>query len=132
NFRLPANPETPIIMIGAGTGVAPYRAFVQERALNPGSGKSWLFFGNRHFETEFLYQTEWQQHLKSGALTRMDVAFSRDGEKPVYVQHQLLEQAGDIYQWIEEGAHIYICGDMKKMAVDVQSALSTILRQEGG
>lgn len=132
NFRLPANPATPIIMIGAGTGVAPYRAFVQERALNPDSGKSWLFFGNRHFETEFLYQTEWQQHLKSGALTRMDVAFSRDGEKPVYVQHRLLEQAGDIYQWIEEGAHLYICGDMKKMAVDVQNALSTILRQEGG
>lgn len=132
NFRLPANAATPIIMIGAGTGVAPYRAFVQERALNPGSGKSWLFFGNRHFETEFLYQTEWQQHLKSGALTRMDVAFSRDGKKPVYVQHRLLEQAGDIYQWIEEGAHIYICGDMKKMAVDVQNALSTILRQEGG
>ncbi len=132
NFRLPANPATPIIMIGAGTGVAPYRAFVQERALNPESGKSWLFFGNRHFETEFLYQTEWQQHLKSGALTRMDVAFSRDGEKPVYVQHRLLEQAEDIYQWIEEGAHIYICGDMKKMAVDVQNALSTILRQEGG
>ncbi len=132
NFRLPAYPETPIIMIGAGTGVAPYRAFVQERALNPDSGKSWLFFGNRHFETEFLYQTEWQQHLKSGALTRMDVAFSRDGEKPVYVQHRLLEQAGDIYQWIEEGAHLYICGDMKKMAVDVQNALSTILRQEGG
>lgn len=132
NFRLPAHPATPIIMIGAGTGVAPYRAFVQERALNPGSGKSWLFFGNRHFETEFLYQTEWQQHLKSGALTRMDVAFSRDGEKPVYVQHRLLEQAGDIYQWIEEGAHLYICGDMKKMAVDVQNALSTILRQEGG
>ncbi|MEA4985854.1 Sulfite reductase [NADPH] flavoprotein alpha-component [bioreactor metagenome] len=132
NFRLPANPATPIIMIGAGTGVAPYRAFVQERALNPGSGKSWLFFGNRHFETEFLYQTEWQQHLKSGALTRMDVAFSRDGEKPVYVQHRLLEQAGDIYQWIQNGAYIYICGDMKKMAVDVQNALSTILSQEGG
>lgn len=132
NFRLPENPATPIIMIGAGTGVAPYRAFVQERELTSGAGKSWLFFGNRNFETEFLYQTEWQQHLKTGALTRMDVAFSRDQEKPVYVQHRLLEQAGEIYQWIQNGAHVYICGDMKKMAVDVQHALSTILREEGG
>ena len=132
NFRLPVTPATPIIMIGAGTGIAPYRAFVQERELSPDAGKSWLFFGNRNFETEFLYQTEWQQHLKSGTLTRMDVAFSRDQEKPVYVQHKMLEQAKDLYQWIEEGAHIYICGDMKKMAVDVQNALLSIVQQEGG
>ena len=132
NFRLPKNPATPIIMIGAGTGIAPYRAFIQEREHTPGAGKSWLFFGNRNFETEFLYQTEWQQHLKSGALTRMDVAFSRDQEQPVYVQHRMLEQAKDLYQWMEEGAHIYICGDMKKMAVDVQNALLSIIQQEGG
>lgn len=132
NFRLPVNPATPIIMIGAGTGIAPYRAFVQERELSPDAGKSWLFFGNRNFETEFLYQTEWQQYLKSGALTRMDVAFSRDQKQPVYVQHKMLEQAKDLYQWIEEGAHIYICGDMKKMAVDVQNALLSIIQQEGG
>lgn len=132
NFRLPANPATPIIMIGAGTGIAPYRAFVQERELTPGAGKSWLFFGNRNFETEFLYQTEWQQHLKTGALTRMDVAFSRDQDQPVYVQHRMLERSKELYQWIEEGAHIYICGDMKKMAVDVQNTLSSIIQQEGG
>lgn len=132
NFRLPANPATPIIMIGAGTGIAPYRAFVQERELSPGAGKSWLFFGNRNFETEFLYQTEWQQHLKTGALTRMDVAFSRDQDQPVYVQHRMLERAKELYQWIEEGAHIYICGDMKKMATDVQNALLSIIQQEGG
>ncbi len=132
NFRLPATPATPIIMIGAGTGIAPYRAFVQERELSPDAGKSWLFFGNRNFETEFLYQTEWLKHLKSGALTRMDVAFSRDQEQRVYVQHKMLEQAKDLYQWMEEGAHIYICGDMKKMAVDVQNALLSILQQEGG
>lgn len=132
NFRLPANPATPIIMIGAGTGIAPYRAFVQERELSPGAGKSWLFFGNRNFETEFLYQTEWQQHLKTGALTRMDVAFSRDQDEAVYVQHRMLEHAKELYQWIEDGAHIYICGDRKKMATDVQNALLSIIQQEGG
>lgn len=132
NFRLPSNPSTPIIMIGAGTGIAPYRAFIQERELNPNAGKSWLFFGNRNFESEFLYQTEWQQHLKSGTLTRMDVAFSRDQEKPVYVQHRMIEQSEDLYQWIQDGAYVYICGDMKKMAVDVQEALKTILQKEGG
>lgn len=132
NFRLPANPATPIIMIGAGTGIAPYRAFIQERELSPNTGKSWLFFGNRNFENEFLYQTEWQQYLKSGILTRMDVAFSRDQDKPVYVQHRMIEHSEDIYQWIQEGSYIYICGDMKKMAVDVQKALRTIIQQEGG
>ena len=132
NFRLPVNPTTPIIMIGAGTGIAPYRAFVQERELSPGAGKSWLFFGNRNFETEFLYQTEWQQHLKTGALTRMDVAFSRDQDEAVYVQHRMLEHAKELYQWIEDGAHIYICGDRKKMATDVQNALLSIIQQEGG
>lgn len=132
NFRLPANLATPIIMIGAGTGIAPYRAFVQERELSPGAGKSWLFFGNRNFETEFLYQTEWQQHLKTGALTRMEVAFSRDQDEAVYVQHRMLEHAKELYLWIEDGAHIYICGDRKKMATDVQNALLTIIQQEGG
>ena len=96
------------------------------------TGKSWLFFGNRNFETEFLYQTEWQQHLKTGALTRMDVAFSRDQDEAVYVQHRMLEHAKELYQWIEDGAHIYICGDRKKMATDVQNALLSIIQQEGG
>jgi sulfite reductase (NADPH) flavoprotein alpha-component len=131
NFRLPNNPETPIIMVGAGTGIAPYRAFVQHRNETKSSGKSWLFFGNRNFETEFLYQTEWQKFLKSGTLTRMDVAFSRDSEQRVYVQHRLAENAAEVYRWLEEGAHFYICGDRVNMATDVQNTLVSIIEQQG-
>lgn len=130
-FRLPDNDQTPIIMVGAGTGIAPYRAFVQHRELADNAGKSWLFFGNRNFETEFLYQTEWQDYLKSGALTRMDVAFSRDGDKKVYVQDKLWENGEEIYQWLEEGAHFYICGDMKNMARAVQDNLLKIVEKHG-
>lgn len=130
-FRLPENDETPIIMVGAGTGIAPYRAFVQHRDLADNKGKSWLFFGNRNFETEFLYQTEWQGFLKSGALTKMDVAFSRDGDKKLYVQDKLQENAAEVFQWLEEGAHVYICGDMKKMAGDVQHTLVKIVEKHG-
>ncbi|ADQ80681.1 sulfite reductase (NADPH) flavoprotein, alpha chain [Paludibacter propionicigenes WB4] len=130
-FRLPENDETPIIMVGAGTGIAPYRAFVQHRELAEKPGKSWLFFGNRNFETEFLYQTEWQGFLKSGALTKMDVAFSRDGDKKVYVQDRLLENAKEVYQWLEEGSNFYICGDMKNMARHVQDTLVKIVEKEG-
>ncbi len=131
NFRLPKDAATPIVMIGAGTGIAPYRAFVQHRELSENRGKSWLFFGNRNFETEFLYQTEWQRFLKTGALTRMDVAFSRDGEKKKYVQHRLIENSAELYKWLKEGAHVYICGDMNKMAGDVQAALVKIVEKEG-
>jgi sulfite reductase (NADPH) flavoprotein alpha-component len=131
NFRLPKDTSTPIVMIGAGTGIAPYRAFVQHRELSENRGKSWLFFGNRNFETEFLYQTEWQNFLKSGALTRMDVAFSRDGSKKKYVQHRLIENSAELYKWLKEGAHFYICGDMNKMAGDVQAALVKIVEKEG-
>jgi len=130
-FRLPENDETPIIMVGAGTGIAPFRAFIQHREFAENPGKSWLFFGNRNFETEFLYQTEWQGFLKSGALTKMDVAFSRDSAKKEYVQHRLLENATEIFKWLEEGAHVYICGDMKKMAGDVQTALIKIIEEQG-
>jgi sulfite reductase (NADPH) flavoprotein alpha-component len=130
-FRLPENDETPIIMVGAGTGIAPYRAFVQHRELADKPGKSWLFFGNRNFETEFLYQTEWQSFMKSGALTKMDVAFSRDSEKKVYVQDRLLEKAKEVYQWLEDGSHFYICGDMKNMARHVQDTLVKIVEKEG-
>jgi sulfite reductase (NADPH) flavoprotein alpha-component len=130
-FRLPENKRTPIIMIGAGTGIAPYRAFVQHRDAEGSAGKSWLFFGNRNFETEFLYQTEWQEYLKTGVLTKMDVAFSRDTEEKIYVQHKLLENAKEVYDWIEEGANIYICGDMKYMANDVQNALNEIVQKQG-
>lgn len=130
-FRLPKNDETPIIMVGAGTGIAPYRAFIQHRELAEKPGKSWLFFGNRNFETEFLYQTEWQGFLKSGALTNMDVAFSRDGDKKVYVQDRLLEKAAEVYKWLDEGSHFYICGDMKNMAHHVQEALVKIVEDQG-
>ena len=131
NFRLPKNDETPIIMVGAGTGIAPYRAFVQHREQAEKQGKSWLFFGNRNFESEFLYQTDWQKFLKSGALSKMDVAFSRDTDKQVYVQHKLQENATEIYRWLEDGAHFYICGDMKKMASDVQNTLVSIVENQG-
>ncbi|MCX6220316.1 MAG: assimilatory sulfite reductase (NADPH) flavoprotein subunit [Bacteroidia bacterium] len=131
NFRLPQNDETPIIMVGAGTGIAPYRAFVQHREQSAKRGKSWLLFGNRNFETEFLYQTDWQKFMKSGALSKMDVAFSRDTDKRVYVQHKLEENAAEVYRWLEEGAHFYICGDMKKMATDVQNTLVSIVENQG-
>ena len=132
NFRLPEKEETPIIMVGAGTGIAPYRSFVQHRELAQNPGKSWLFFGNRNFETEFLYQTEWQDFIKTGALTRMDVAFSRDGEKKVYVQDRILEHSAEVFEWLQSGSHFYICGDMKKMAGDVQNALVQIAEKHGG
>jgi sulfite reductase (NADPH) flavoprotein alpha-component len=132
NFKLPENPDTPIIMIGPGTGVAPFRAFLGEREETGAEGKTWLFYGDQHFSTDFLYQVEWQRWLKEGVLTRMDVAFSRDTDKKVYVQHRMLEKGRDLYQWLQEGACVYVCGDEKKMAHDVHAALATILEQEGG
>lgn len=132
NFKLPENPDTPIIMIGPGTGVAPFRAFLGEREETGAEGKSWLFYGDQHFTTDFLYQIEWQRWLKDGVLTRMDVAFSRDTDKKVYVQHRMLESSKELYQWLQEGACVYVCGDEKKMAHDVHSALGSILEQEGG
>lgn len=132
NFKLPANPDTPIIMIGPGTGAAPFRAFLQEREELAAQGKTWLFFGDQHFVTDFLYQTEWQQWLKKDVLTKMDVAFSRDTEEKVYVQHRMLERSRELYQWLEEGAVVYICGDEKNMAHDVHKTLIRIIEQEGG
>lgn len=131
-FKLPQNPDTPILMIGPGTGVAPFRAFVQEREANGARGKSWLFFGNPHFETDFLYQTEWQQALKKGTLSRLDVAFSRDQAEKVYVQHRLLQQGREVYDWLENGAHVYVCGDKSRMAGDVQEAFRQIVAEHGG
>jgi len=131
NFRLPKDPQVPIIMIGPGTGVAPYRAFLQEREELGYDGKAWLFFGDQHFMTDFLYQTEWNQWLRNGILTRLTVAFSRDQEEKVYVQHRMLEESKEIFSWLEEGAVVYICGDEKKMAKDVHQALIEIIAQEG-
>lgn len=129
HFRLPAS-DAPILMIGAGTGVAPYRAFLQDREAKAVSGKSWLFFGERNFRTDFLYQTEWQGWLKDGTLTRMDVAFSRDRADKVYVQHRMKERSRDIFAWLEEGAHVYVCGDAANLAPDVHEALIDIVAHE--
>ncbi|GHG59585.1 sulfite reductase [NADPH] flavoprotein alpha-component [Alishewanella longhuensis] len=132
NFRLPENDETPVIMIGPGTGIAPFRAFLQERDARGASGKNWLFFGNPHFTQDFLYQVELQNYLKQGLLTKLDVAFSRDTAEKVYVQHKLLKHAAEVWQWLEQGAHLYICGDGARMAKDVHQALLTIIQQQGG
>lgn len=131
-FRLPADPDAPVIMVGAGTGVAPYRAFMQERAETGARGRNWLFFGDRRFREDFLYQTEWQRFLADGILTRMDVAFSRDRAEKVYVQHRLRERARDVWAWLEEGAHAYVCGDAAGMAPGVEEALLAIVRDVGG
>lgn len=132
NFKLPASSDTPIIMIGPGTGVAPFRSFLEEREELGAEGKAWLFYGDQHFLTDFLYQLDFQRWVKEGVLTRMDVAFSRDTDKKVYVQHRMLEKSKELYQWLEEGASVYICGDEKHMAHDVHNTLITILEQEGG
>lgn len=133
HFRLPTN-DAPILMIGAGTGVAPYRAFLQDREARGTGGKSWLLFGERNFRTDFLYQTEWQGWLKDGTLSRMDVAFSRDrpmnGAGKIYVQHRMKEQARDIFDWLEEGAHVYVCGDAANLAPDVHQTLIDIVAHE--
>jgi sulfite reductase (NADPH) flavoprotein alpha-component len=122
HFALPA-PDRDIIMVGPGTGVAPFRAFVQERRATGASGRNWLFFGDRTFTHDFLYQTEWQDALKDGGLTRMDVAFSRDTPDKVYVQHRIWEKRADVVAWLDRGASFYVCGDMNAMAKDVRAAL---------
>jgi sulfite reductase (NADPH) flavoprotein alpha-component len=130
HYRLPEDGNRPIIMIGAGTGIAPYRAFVEERIETGAKGKSWLFFGERNFSYDFLYQLEWQDHLASGALSRIDVAFSRDQPEKIYVQHRLWERRADLQSWIADGAHIYVCGDEKGMARDVDQMLVKILAEQ--
>ncbi|KIN28329.1 assimilatory sulfite reductase (NADPH) flavoprotein subunit [Bacillus subtilis] len=131
NFKLPKDPETPIIMVGPGTGVAPFRSFMQEREETGAEGKAWMFFGDQRFVTDFLYQTEWQNWLKDGVLTKMDVAFSRDTEEKVYVQHRMLEHSAELFEWLQEGAAVYICGDEKHMAHDVHNTLLEIIEKEG-
>lgn len=132
NFRLPEDPDAPVIMVGPGTGVAPFRAFLAEREVMGARGKNWLFFGDRNFRTDFLYQREWLAHRKNGLLTRIDVAFSRDDDAKVYVQHRMLEQSRQLYAWLEEGAYFYVCGDAKRMAPDVHEALIRVVQKEGG
>ena len=132
NFRLPANPETPVIMIGPGTGIAPFRAFMQQRDADGAGGKNWLFFGNPHFTEDFLYQVEWQRYVKDGLLTRIDLAWSRDQQHKIYVQDKLREQGAEVWRWIQEGAHIYVCGDANRMAKDVENTLLELVAEHGG
>nr|WP_210270010.1 flavodoxin domain-containing protein [Hyphomicrobium methylovorum] len=129
HYRLPADGHTPIIMVGAGTGVAPYRAFIEERVATGAKGKSWLFFGERNFTNDFLYQLEWQDYLASGDLTKIDTAFSRDQPEKIYVQHRLWEKREEVAGWLKDGAHFYVCGDEKGMAKDVDRTLVKILAE---
>lgn len=130
HFRLPANPDAPIIMIGPGTGVAPFRAFLQHREATGARGRSWLFFGARRFTHDFLYQLEWQDWLQSGVLNRIDLAFSRDQREKIYVQHRMWEARRDLFAWLEEGATVYVCGDVMAMAKDVHAALLRIIADQ--
>jgi sulfite reductase (NADPH) flavoprotein alpha-component len=132
NFRLPETADAPVIMIGAGTGIAPYRAFLQEFENTGRQNHSWLFFGERTFTDDFLYQVEWQKYLQKGILGKIDLAFSRDQQEKLYVQHKLKEKAEELYQWLNQGAHLYICGDRKRMFNDVQETLIEIISTHGG
>lgn len=131
-FRVPANNSAPLIMVGPGTGIAPFRAFLQERQATGAQGKNWLFFGDQHQEHDFIYQDELLAWRDNGLLTRLDLAFSRDQEKKIYVQSRMLEQGAEFYAWLQEGAYFYVCGDASRMAKDVDNALYEVVRQFGG
>jgi len=131
HFRLPADPAVPVVMIGPGTGVAPFRAFMQERDALGIQGRSWLFFGDRQYTHDFLYQLEWQDLLARGLLTRLDVAFSRDQDAKSYVQHRLWDQRRDLHAWMQDGAHVYVCGDQARMAKDVHAMLRDVIADQG-
>ncbi|MBC7980063.1 MAG: sulfite reductase [NADPH] flavoprotein alpha-component, partial [Armatimonadetes bacterium] len=130
-FKLPEDDSSDIIMVGPGTGVAPFRAFVEHRAAVGTGGKNWLFFGDQRYTYDFLYQLEWQEHLKNGALTKLDLAFSRDQPEKVYVQDKMIENGRELYAWLEEGAHFYVCGDAGRMAADVNEALISVVKNHG-
>jgi sulfite reductase (NADPH) flavoprotein alpha-component len=130
-FRLPSDPKTPIVMIGPGTGIAPFRAFLEERRALGNAGPAWLFFGDRRAATDFLYRDELQQFRKDGVLTRLDLAFSRDQAEKIYVQQRMVENAAELWRWIQDGAHLYVCGDASRMAKDVHAALKTIVARQG-
>ncbi len=131
-FRLPEDGAIPIIMVGPGTGVAPFRAYLQDRQATGATGKTWLFFGEQRAGSDFLYREEFDAFQKEGVLTRLDTAFSRDQEHKIYVQHRLRENAAEVWRWLEEGAHFYVCGDAKRMAKDVDAVLLEIVATEGG
>lgn len=131
-FRLPTDLSKPVIMVGPGTGVAPFRAFLQERQATGGQGKNWLFFGEQSRTQSYFYKDEWADLIKAGTLTRLDTAFSRDQEQKIYVQHRMIEQGAELYRWLEEGAHFYVCGDASRMAKDVDTALHEVIETHGG
>lgn len=131
NFKLPQDSSKPIIMIGSGTGIAPFRSFVQQRAADEAEGKNWLIFGNQHFASDFLYQTEWQQFAKDGFLHKYSFAWSRDQEQKIYVQDKIREEAETLWQWLQQGAYLYVCGDASRMAKDVNQALLDVIAQQG-
>jgi sulfite reductase (NADPH) flavoprotein alpha-component len=131
HFHLPESQDKDIIMVGPGTGIAPFRSFIQERAVNKAAGRSWLFFGDQHAAVDFLYQNEMENYQQNGVLTRVDTAFSRDTGQKVYVQHKMLEHSKELFEWIENGAYFYVCGDKERMAKDVNEALINVIEKEG-
>jgi sulfite reductase (NADPH) flavoprotein alpha-component len=131
-FAPPDDPTAPMIMVGPGTGIAPFRAFLQDRKAAGAAGRNWLFFGDQRRACDFLYQDELEQYLHDGLLTRLDTAFSRDGDAKVYVQHRMMEHGAELWAWLEEGGHFYVCGDAKRMAADVDRALHQVIETFGG
>jgi sulfite reductase (NADPH) flavoprotein alpha-component len=132
HFRVPADGKTPIIMVGPGTGIAPFRAFLEERQITGATGHNWLFFGDQKRSTDFLYHDQILAWVKDGHLTRLDTAFSRDQAEKIYVQDRMLSAASELWSWLEQGAYFYVCGDASRMAKDVDAALHTIVQQQGG
>jgi sulfite reductase (NADPH) flavoprotein alpha-component len=131
HFYLPETQDKDIIMVGPGTGIAPFRSFIQERAVTKAAGRSWLFFGDQHASSDFLYQEELEKYQQDGVLTRLDSAFSRDSAEKVYVQHKMLENSKELFEWFENGAYFYVCGDKEHMAKDVNEALINVIEKEG-
>ena len=131
NFKLPEDSQTPVIMVGPGTGIAPFRAFIEERKATGAAGKNWLFFGDRSSKTDYLYGEEWEQYRKDGLLTDLDLAWSRDQSEKEYVQHKMLAKGKELFAWLQDGASFYVCGDASRMAKDVDSALRQIAQSEG-
>ena len=131
-FTIPENPDVPMIMVGPGTGIAPFLAFLQERDQRSAVGPNWLFFGDQHEATDFLYRTQLEDYVQRGVLNRLDTAFSRDGDAKVYVQDRMCEQAAALWEWLEQGAHFYVCGDASRMAKDVHETLLKIIAEQGG
>ena len=130
-FRVPEDNSLPMIMVGPGTGIAPFRAFLQERDFRKATGKNWLFFGDRNAATDYIYRNELEAYQASGLLSRLDLAFSRDQEAKIYVQDRMIEQGAELFQWLEQGGYFFVCGDAYRMAKDVDQALHTVIAQQG-